>query len=234
MSAMKVNEIIVRLKSMGSRDPKDLKGMERYGINISRTLGVVSTPDIMGFARQLGKDHDLAQRLWETGFREARILAFMIDNPDQVTSEQMDSWVKDFDSWDICDGTCLHLFSKCHRAVAKAIEWTSNDKEYIKRAGFVMMACLSVGKRKVTDDQLASCLPIIEAESVDERNYVKKAVNWALRQIGKRNNYLNKLAIETGQRIKMKDSKSARWIAADALRELTSDKVKMRLSKKPN
>ncbi len=231
---MKVNEIIGRLKSMGSRDPKDLKGMERFGINTSRTLGAVSTPDMMGFARQLGKDHDLAQRLWETGFREARILAFMIDDPEKVTSEQMGSWVKDFDSWDICDGTCLHLFSKCRPAVDKAIEWTSDDKEYVKRAGFVMMACLSVGKRKVTDDQLAAFLPIIERASIDERNFVKKAVNWALRQIGKRNNYLNKLAIETGQRIKIKDSKSARWIAADALRELTSEKVRMRLSKKPD
>jgi 3-methyladenine DNA glycosylase AlkD len=232
MSAMKVNEIIATLKSMGSRDPKDLKGMERFGINTSHTLGVVSTPAMMEFARQLGKDHDLAQQLWETGFREARILAFMIDSPEQVTSEQMDSWTGTFDSWDVCDGTCLHLFSKCGLAVDKAIEWTSHNEEYIKRAGFVMMACLSVGKRKVTDDQLAAFLPIIECASIDERNFVKKAANWALRQVGKRNNYLNKLAIEAGQRIKMKDSKSARWIAADALRELTSDKVRMRLSKK--
>ena len=218
---------------MGSRDPKDLKGMERYGINTSHTLGVISTPDMMEFARQLGKDHDLALQLWETGFREARILAFMIDDLEQVTSEQMDNWVRTFDSWDICDGTCLHLFSKSSLAVDKAIEWTSYNEEYIKRAGFVMMACLSVGKRKVTDDQLAAFLPIIEQAAIDERNFVKKAVNWALRQVGKRNSYLNKLAIETGQRIKMKDSKSARWIAADALRELTSDKVRTRLSKKP-
>jgi len=229
---MNIDEIIAALKSMGSRDPKDLKGMERYGINISRTLGAVSTPSMMKLARQLGKDHALAQRLWTTGFREARILAFMTDDPEQVTARQMDSWVEDFDSWDICDGTCLHLFSKSSLAFDKALEWTSLNEEYVKRAGFVLMACLAVGKRKTNDDQLAAFLPIIERESGDERNYVKKAVNWALRQIGKRNNYLNKLAVEAGERIKSRDSKTARWIASDALCELTSEKVILRLSKK--
>jgi 3-methyladenine DNA glycosylase AlkD len=229
---MNTDEILEKLRSMGSLDPKDLKGMARYGINTSRTLGAISTPVMTAFARQLGKDHAMAQQLWETGFREARILAFMIDDPEKVTSKQMDSWTASFDSWDICDGTCLHLFSKCHLAVEKALEWAAHDEEYIKRAGFVMMACLSVGKRKVTDDQLAAFLPVIERASTDERNFVKKAVNWALRQIGKRNSYLNSLAIKTGQRIKALDSKSARWIAADALRELTGEKVQLRLSRK--
>lgn len=217
---------------MGSMDPKNLKGMERYGINISHTLGVISTPDMMKFARELGKNHDLAQQLWQTGFREARILAFMTDDPEKVTSQQMDAWVKTFDSWDICDGTCLHLFSKCRMAAGKAIEWSSSDEEYIKRGGFVMIACLSVGKREISDNQLAGFIPLIEREAVDERNYVKKAVNWALRQIGKRSNYLNRLAVEACLRIRSTDSKSARWIAADALRELNSEKVRERLSKK--
>ncbi|RPJ64011.1 MAG: DNA alkylation repair protein [Dehalococcoidia bacterium] len=229
---MNTDEILEKLKSMGRLDAKDLKGMERYGINTSHTLGVISTPVIIDFARQLGKDHDLAKRLWETGYREARILAFMIDDPARVTSGQMDKWVGDFDSWDICDGTLLHLFSKCHLAIDKAFEWASHEEEFIKRAGFVMMACLAVGKRKVTDVQLAAFLPVIERGSTDERNFVKKAVNWALRQIGKRNSHLNSLAVKTGQRIKSMDSKSARWIAADALSELTSEKVQLRLSKK--
>lgn len=232
MIIVKIDEIIDKLKSMGSRDPGDLKGMERYGINTSSTLGVISTPDMTDFARQLGKDHGLAQQLWKTGFREARILAFMIDDPAQVTPGQMDKWVEDFDSWDICDGTCLHLLSKTAPAVDKAFEWASHDEEFIKRAGFVMMACLSVGKRKVTDEQLASFLPVIERHCTDERNFVKKAVNWALRQVGKRNSYLNRLAVETARRIKTVDSKGARWIATDALRELTSEKVQVRLRRK--
>jgi 3-methyladenine DNA glycosylase AlkD len=234
MAVMKVEEIVARLKSMGSMDPRNLKGMERYGINISHTLGAISTPVMMKFARELGKDHDLAQHLWQTGFREARVLAFMIDDPAKVTPQQMDSWVKDFDSWDICDGACLHLFSKTPRAAGKAVEWSSSEEEYIKRAGFVMMACLSVGKREITDNQLAGFLSIIERAASDERNYVKKAVNWALRQIGKRSNYLNRLAVEACLRIRAMDSKSARWIAADALRELNSEQVRLRLNKRPS
>jgi 3-methyladenine DNA glycosylase AlkD len=229
---MKTEEVIHALKSVASQDPDDYKGMARYGINISRSLGIVSTPDMTKLARQLGRDHTMAEQLWVAGFRETRILAAMIDDPALVTPGQMDEWVKDFDSWDVCDGTCLHLFSKTSPAVEKAVEWSGSHEEFIKRAGFVMMACLSVGKRRVTDEQLAAFLPVIERESSDERNFVKKAVNWALRQIGKRNVRLNKLAIESGERIRKQGTKNARWISADALRELTGEKVQARLSKK--
>ncbi|MBN1375784.1 MAG: DNA alkylation repair protein [Dehalococcoidia bacterium] len=230
---MNVDQILDKLRALGSLDPVNLKGMQRYGINTSHTLGVISTPAMTAFARQLGKDHKLAQQLWATGYREARILAFMIDDPAQVTPGQMDEWAGDFDSWDICDSTCLHLFSRTAPAVDKAFEWASNNEEFIKRAGFVMMACLSVGKRKVSEEQLASFLPVIERESIDERNYVKKAVNWALRQIGKRSTRLNRLSVQAGHRIKALDSKTARWTASDALRELTGEKVQSRLSRKP-
>lgn len=229
---MNVDEVIAILKSLAGHDPKDLEGMSRYGINISRTLGVVPTPAIKRLAKELGKDHSLAVQLWAAGFRETRVLAAMIDDPAEVTSGQMDNWVADFDSWDVCDATCLYLFSWTALAIEKAVTWSKSRDEFVKRAGFVLMACLAVGKRKATDKQLEAFLPIIERESFDERNFVKKAVNWALRQIGKRNAYLNRVATQTCERIRQKDTKSARWIASDALREITGDKVKARLNKK--
>jgi 3-methyladenine DNA glycosylase AlkD len=229
---MQPDEIVDLLRSLASHNPDDLKGMQRYGINISRTLGVISTPNMMKLARGLGKDHALALQLWEKGFRETRILAALTDDPAQVTLDQMENWVTDFDSWDVCDGICLHLFSKSKLAPAKAVEWSSRDEEFAKRAAFTLIACLAVGKRGITDEQLAAFLPIVEREATDERNYVKKAVNWALRQIGKRDIRLNRLAIDACRRIQRLDSKSARWIAADALRELTGEKVITRLSRK--
>jgi 3-methyladenine DNA glycosylase AlkD len=221
---MQVNEVIELLKSKSNPTPENLKGMARYGINTGRAL-CVSTPDIQKLAKQIGKDHALALQLWEAGWRESRILAAMIDEPARVTGEQMDSWVKDFDSWDVCDAACLHLFSWSSLAFEKAAGWPAREEEYVKRAGFALMACLAVGNRKSSDGQLAAFLPIIEREARDERNYVKKAVNWALRGVGKRNRTLNKLAIETAERIKLQDTRSARWIASDALRELSSEKT---------
>ena len=196
--------------------------MARYGINTERAL-CVSTPDMQKLAKQLGKDHALALQLWEAGWRESRILAAMIDEPARITGEQMDSWAGDFDSWDVCDAACLHLFSWSSPAFEKAAGWPAREEEYVKRAGFALMACLAAGNRKSSDGQLAAFLPIIEREARDERNYVKKAVNWALRGVGKRNRHLHKLAIETAGRIKLQGTRSARWIASDALRELTSE-----------
>jgi 3-methyladenine DNA glycosylase AlkD len=141
----------------------------------------------------------------------------------------MDSWAGDFDSWDVCDAACLHLFSWSSLAFEKAAGWPAREEEYVKRAGFALMACLAVGNRKSSDGQLAAFLPIIEREARDERNYVKKAANWALRAVGKRNSHLNKLAIETAGRIKLQGTQSARWIASDALRELTSEKTQGRI-----
>ncbi|MFA5064815.1 MAG: DNA alkylation repair protein [Dehalococcoidia bacterium] len=228
---MQINDIIEQLRSLANPTPENLKGMARYGINTQRAL-CVSTPDMHKLGRQIGRNHSLALELWQAGWRETRILAAMTDDPALVTDEQMDAWVKDFDSWDVCDAACLYLFSWTSIACDKALQWSLREEEYVKRAGFTLMACLAVGKRKPDDKRLAAFLPAIEREAWDGRNYVKKSVNWALRQIGKYNLRLNKLAIESAERIKLQDTKSARWIATDALRELTSEQVQIRLAKR--
>lgn len=223
---MNCNEIIKKLKSL--KNPENVAGMARFGINPNNTYGV-SIPTLRKMAKETGNDHSLAQELWASRVHEARILAGFVDDPKLVTAEQMENWVKDFDSWDICDQVCSNLFDKTSFAHKKAIEWSSREEEYVKRAGFVLMAALSVHDKRAVDDELLIFLPIIKREATDERNYVKKAVNWALRQIGKRNSTLNKKAIETAKEIQKLGSKSARWIASDAVRELTSKSVQDKL-----
>lgn len=226
---MQYDDILKKLKSLS--DPKAVEGMARFGINPENTFGV-SIPNLRKIARETGKDHALAQQLWASAIHEARILASMIDDSEMVTEEQLERWVKDFDSWDVCDQCCMNLFEKTKFAYQKAVEWSSNDKEFIKRTGFVLMARLAVSDKKAYDRQFEPFLPIIKRESTDNRNFVKKAVNWALRQIGKRNLNLNRKAVETAKEIQEIDSKSARWIAADAIRELTSQAVLERLQAK--
>ena len=153
----------------------------------------------------------------------------LIEDPVQVTEEQMERWAKDFDSWSIVDGCCGNLFDKTPFAYAKAVEWSCRPEEYVKRAAFVLMATLSVHDKGAEDEEFLKFLPIIKRESTDERNFVRKAVNWALRQIGKRNLRLNEAAVSTAREINMIDSRGARWIASDTLRELTGDWVKARL-----
>jgi 3-methyladenine DNA glycosylase AlkD len=202
--------------------------MARYGINTANAYGV-SVTTLREIAREAGKDRALAQRLWDSGKHEARILASLIALPKMVTEAQMESWVKDFDSWDVCDLTCSNLFSRTPFAYGKAMEWSRREEEYVKRAGFVLMAALTVHDKKMADAEFIKFLPVIKEKSTDERNMVKKAVNWALRQIGKRNVHLNGAAIQVAEEIKQMDSKSARWIASDALRELKSEKVQERV-----
>ena len=223
---MQCDDVLKRLIALS--DPRAVEGMARYGINPENTYGV-SIPNLRRMARETGINHGLALELWASGIHEARILASMIDDPKMVTSEQMERWVRDFDSWDVCDQCCNNLFKKTGAAYGKAVEWSSNDAEFVKRAGFVMMACLAVGDKKADDAQFISFLPIIVRESRDSRNIVKKAVNWALRQIGKRNASLNRKAIAAAEMIREMDSKSARWIASDAIRELESEAVQRRL-----
>jgi len=223
------DEILKKLKSMGN--PRNVEGMARYGISPDNNYGV-SVTAIRKFARALGKDHKLAQELWKTGVRDARMVAALIDDPKLVTDKQLDSWVSDFNSWDICDHCCGHLFDKTKFAYDKAFEWSERKPEFEKRAGFALMAWLPIHDKKVNDKVFLEFLPTIKRESSDNRNYVKKAVNWALRNIGKRSQFLNKKAILTAEEIKKMDSKSAKWIANDALRELTSEKIKTRLEKK--
>ncbi len=219
---MDSTEAIDRLKAHS--DPAAVEGMARFGINPNNTLGV-SLPVIRNIAKEIGVDHCLAQDLWISGIHEARILAPMIDDPQQVSEKQMESWARDFDSWDICDQCCSNLFDKTPLAYRKAIVWSSRKEEFVKRAGFVLMAALAVHDKDAKDSSFHRFMPIIERESDDERNFVRKAVNWALRQVGKRNVSLHRLALDAAKRIQRRDSKSARWIAADAIRELTSPKV---------
>ena len=175
---------------------------------------------------------DLAQALWNTGVHEARLMATMVDDPNQVTEEQMECWAREFDSWDVCDGTCSGLFRKTPFAYKKAAEWSTRREEYVRRAGFVLIATLAVHDKKTPDEAFERFFPIIEAGSLDGRNFVKKAVNWALRQTGKRNLRLNQRAVETAGRIQALGSPSAGWVASDALRELTSEAVQRRLRAK--
>jgi 3-methyladenine DNA glycosylase AlkD len=220
--------ILARLKSLAN--PAAAAGMSRFGINAENTLGV-SIPVLRTLAREIGRHHRLAEALWGSAIHEARILAAMVDDPRQVTEAQMDHWAADFDSWDVCDQVCSNLFDKTPFAFEKAITWSRRPKEFVKRAGFVLMAALAVHDKQAADDSFAPCLLRIQAEANDGRNFVKKAVNWALRQIGKRNLPLNAQAIATANQIGSLGTPAARWVAADALRELTSPAVKTRLDR---
>ena len=230
---MNVSEILKQLKSL--ENPENVAGMARFGITAKKAFGI-SAPVLKTFAKELKRTtedrHTLAFELWETGIHEARIIAYLIDDPKKVTPAQMDEWAKDFDNWAICDGTCGHLFCRTENAYRKAFEWSAREEEFIKRAGIVLMAYLAVHDKKAADEKIAEFLPLLESKANDERNFIKKAVNWSLRQIGKRNLRLNKLAIETAERIKAQNTKSARWIAADAMRELKSEKIRERLEEK--
>lgn len=206
-------------------------GMARYGISAEGALGV-SMPILRRLARQLGRDHALALALWKTGIHEARILAGLVDSPADVSEPQMERWVRDFDSWDVCDQVCSNLFDRTPFAVRKAREWSRREQEFVKRAGFVLMAALAVHDKKAPDSLFEGFLKSIKRESRDDRNFVRKAVNWALRQIGKRNSRLNRAAVSAAREIGGIDSGAARWIASDALRELTSPEVRKRISRK--
>jgi 3-methyladenine DNA glycosylase AlkD len=207
----------------------NVAGMARFGINADRTLGI-SIPALRVLAKRVGKNHDLALDLWASGIHEARILASMIDDPGKVTPQQMDAWVVEFDSWDVCDQVCGNLFDRTPYAFDQIVAWSARDEEFVRRAAFALLAALAVHDKRAPDIAFEACFPLIVAAATDERNFVKKAVNWALRQIGKRNGALNARAVEVAHHIQQIDSKAARWIAADALRELTSEKVQQRLA----
>lgn len=224
---MTSGEIIKKLEAL--ENPENISGMKRFGITAKKAFGV-SAPVLKNLAGEIKKQtedrHKLALELWKTGFHEARIIAYLIDDPKKVSENQMDDWARDFDNWAICDGACGHLFCKTKFAYEKAFEWSESEAEFVKRAGLVLPAWLAVHDKKAADEKIAEFLPLLERHSGDERNFVKKAVNWSLRQIGKRSLFLNSLAVETAEKIRAQNAKSARWIAADALRELKSEKVR--------
>jgi 3-methyladenine DNA glycosylase AlkD len=217
-SRQRAAEIFAELRAMGN--PDNVAGMARYGIRSALVFGV-SAPAIRARARALGRDHGLALALWDTGALETRILAALVDEPAAVTRGQMERWARDFDSWALCDGVCSNLFDRTRFAADKAHVWSGRHQEYVKRAGFVLMAALAVHDRRAPDSLFLGFLPVVEAQAADGRNMVKKGVNWALRQIGKRNPRLHREALAVCRRLRASDSSTARWVASDALRELT-------------
>jgi 3-methyladenine DNA glycosylase AlkD len=225
---MTYEEILRELKKHANK--ANVEGMARFGINPKGTLGL-SMPTLRTLAKRIGTNHDLAGRLWRSGIHEARILAALIDDPAQVTPAQMESWIKDFDSWDVCDQVCGNLFDRTRFARRKAVVWTKKNPEYERRAGFALMAALAWHDKDAKDEMFLEYLPVIERYAFDERNFVKKAVNWALRNIGKRNLALNKAAVACARRIAKQNSRAARWIAKDALRELMNPKTIARIKK---
>ncbi len=226
---MKVREILDRLEELGS--PENVAGMERFGIVTEKVFGV-SAPEVKKLARAVGQNHELALELWDTGVLEARSVACLIDDSKLVTESQMESWVADLDNWATCDTATGYLFDKTPYAYNKAFEWAERDEEFVRRAAFALMACLAVHDKKAEDTKFEGFLPVIEKHAGDDRNFVKKAVNWALRQIGNRNLHLNLAALKTARVLSEADSRSARWIGEHAVRELTQEKTLERLRKK--
>lgn len=210
--------------------PDQLAGMARYGMTVERRLGV-SVPEMRKLAKEIGKDHKLALELWKTGVAEARMVAAMVGEPDRLTEEQMEDWVKDISSWDVCDQVCMNLFEKNQLAWKKIVDWSEREEEFVKRTAFSLIACLAWHDKKAGDEKFIALFPIIIKAATDERNFVKKAVNWALRNIGKKNLNLNEYAISTAREIQQLNSKAARWIASDALRELEGEAVQARLKR---
>lgn len=225
---MNVELVLAELREQAN--PENVAGMARYGISSQNTLGI-SIPTLRRLGRQIGRDHALALDLWASGIHEARILATLVDEPGSVTAKQMDAWVADLESWDVCDHVCGNLFDRTPYAFDKVAEWSRREEEFVRRAAFALLAALAVHDKRAPEERFIACFPLILAAATDERNYVKKAVNWALRQIGKRNPALNSHAIDLAREIQRIDSRAARWIASDALRELTGSAVQARLQR---
>ncbi len=212
--------------------PENVEGMRHFGMLGENRLGI-AIPELRRLAKEHGKDHAMALSLWHSGIPEARILASMIEDPQEVSVYQVEEWVSGFNSWDVCDQVCMNLLEKVPSAVARIPAWAAREEEFVRRTAFSLMACLAWHDKKASNDSFIAYFPLIKQAAVDERNFVKKAVNWALRNIGKRNPALNQAAISLAEDLQRMDSKSARWIAADALRELRSDAVQKRIHEKP-
>jgi len=213
--------ILAQLRSLAR--PDQLSGMARFGMNPERRLGI-SIPPLRRMARAIGKDHRLALDLWKSGIAEARIVASLVDDPAKVTPAQMDRWVRDFNSWDVCDQVCGNLFDKSSYAWAKAKAWSRRKEEYVKRAGFALMAYLAWHDKTAPDAAFVRFFPSIRRGATDERNFVKKAVSWGLRNIGKRNPRVRTPALREARVLRTSDSKAARWVGADVLRDLSARK----------
>lgn len=227
---MSLEQAMKMLREKANPSPKNLEGMKRCGIAVEHRL-CVSVPDLRLIAKNLGKNHELALALWGTGYADARILASMVDEPAKVSESQMDAWVRDFDSWDVCDQVCMNLFEKTPFARKKIREWSIQEETFVKRAAFALMACLACHNKQAKDEEFIELFPVIKSGAGDERNFVKKSVSWALRNIGKKNVHLNREAVVLAQELLQLDFKAARWIGSDAVRELESGAVQRRLRK---
>jgi 3-methyladenine DNA glycosylase AlkD len=217
-----VDAVVASLKRLASKRYRD--GMSRYGLPSDNAFGV-PVGSIQKLAKRLGRNHDLAATLWDTGWYEARMLAAFIDEPERVTPAQMDRWCRDFDNWGICDTVCFHLFDRTPHAFRKVTQWAGRRDEFVKRAAFALLACLALHDKRTGDEPFAECLPLVERAATDERNFVKKGVSWALRGIGRRSSELNIAAVEAARRLAASSNAAARWVGKDALRELTSPAV---------
>lgn len=202
------------------RTQRDFDNMARFGITASKAYGV-SVANIRKVAKQLGRDHELAAALWETGWYEARMLSAFVDDPAQVTPAQMDRWCRDFDNWGICDTLCFHLFDRTPHAWKKIEQWAGKRAEFVKRASFALLASVALHDKKAADAPFLESLPLIERAATDDRNFVKKGVSWALRSVGRRNAALRKPSVELARRLVASPDAAARWIGKDALKELT-------------
>jgi 3-methyladenine DNA glycosylase AlkD len=220
--------IITGLRKLGSEEGR--AGMARFGINTEKAFGV-SMAAMRPLAREYRRRHDLAEGLWASGFHEARILAALINDPKLVTRRQMDAWVAEFNSWDLCDQACMKLFARTPFVGEKVAKWAKDKREFVRRAAFATIAGYAVHAKKAADEEFLPFLTLIEAHATDPRNFVKKAVNWALRQIGKRNLALHRPALALAQKLALSDDKTARWIGKDAVKELSDPKQIARLDR---
>ncbi len=221
-------ELLQRLEDLGRAEQR--QGMARFGIDTDRALGV-AMPDIRSLAKGYKRQQALAEALWASGIHEARILATIVGAPKDITADTVDRWVTDIQSWDLCDQFCMNLVHKTPYAWDKIAEWSEDDRPFVRRAGFALIAVKAVHDKSAGDEDFIQCIQRIERFANDDRNFVKKAINWALRQIGKRNIALNQMAVDCAERLVHRTEKSAKWIGRDALRELTSDKIVSRLDR---
>ncbi len=220
---MDVQQVIQRLHALA--DPEKISSKERkFGIKAQNSLGIYQQ-DLKLLAKEIGRDNHLALALFETGIYEARILCSKIYDPACISAPQMNQWANTFENWEICDSFCMGVFAKSKYALAKAVEWSGHEHEFIKRAGFVIMAAYGFANKTAGNDVFEAFFPIIEREATDDRSYVKKAVNWALRNVGKRNVDLRNGAIVLAKRLLALESKPAKWVAGNALNELESPGV---------
>ncbi|MGH9788031.1 MAG: DNA alkylation repair protein, partial [Candidatus Acidiferrales bacterium] len=222
-------EVLAWLKRHGTR--RNIEGLARYGIQAQRPLGV-PMGTLQSLSKRLGKDHALAIALWESGWYEARLLAALVDDPQRVTRRQMDAWAASFENWGDCDTVCFTLFDRTPFAFEKARQWSTSPREFVKRAAFALMASLAAHDKAGSDAQFLALLPLIERGARDERNFVKKGANWALRRIGERSRALNSAALATAKRLSLSEEAACRWVGKDALRQLASPPVRARLARR--